>query len=368
MSKNSITIHSDLETGEITGTTPETVNHTLEPDSLYEAIRDVLLSARSRAYEAVNSEMVLAYWSIGRIIVEDEQAGRVRGNYGQGVLKAISARLTGEFGTGYSVRNLQFMKKLYLTYPNANALRTHLTWTHYRALLKVKDDTAREWYRAEAERERWSSRQLERQIHSFYYERLMASANKAPVIQEAHEKLAQVKPVQFVKDPYVLEFAGIDDSARLHETDLEQALIDHLEDFLLELGRGFAFVARQKHIDLDGDHFYIDLVFYNFILKCFVLVDLKTGELTHQDVGQMDTYVRIYDDLMRNDDDNPTIGILLCSKKNEAIAQYSVLKDSRQLFASKYQLHLPTVDELQAYIQAERMRIEERRGRAADEG
>lgn len=358
MGKNSITIHSDMETGEIVASVPESLSREPASGNLYSSIRDILLSARARAYEAVNSEMLLAYWAIGQVIVEDEQRGSARGDYGKGVLKGVSSRLSAEFGTGFSVRNLQLMKQFYLTYQNAHALRTHLSWTHYRTLLQVKDDSARQWYEREAESEHWSSRQLARQIQSSYYERLLLSEEKEGVVAEAEKKVSEVEPVDFIKDPYVLEFTGLSDKAPLRETDLEQALIDNLEDFLLEMGRGFAFVSRQKHLDLDGDHFFVDLVFYNFILKCFVLVDLKTGELTHQDVGQMDTYVRIYDDLMRKEGDNPTIGILLCSQKNEAIARYSLLNDGKQLFASKYQFTLPTEEELQDYVRAQRLSIE----------
>lgn len=367
MGKNSITIHSELESGEMIATVPESMPRDLDSEALYRAIREVLITARRNSYEAINNAMVLAYWSIGRIIVEDEQEGNARGDYGKGVLRGVSQRLSAEFGTGYSVRNLQLMKRFYLTYQNTNALRAHLSWTHYRILIQVKDDAAREWYAREAERERWSSRQLQRQVGTFYYERLMLSSDADAVIAEAHEKMAGVEPEEFIKDPYVLEFAGIEADAKLRESELEQALIDHLEEFLLELGRGFAFVSRQKHIDLDGDHFFVDLVFYNFILKCFVLVDLKTGELSHQDVGQMDTYVRVYDDLMRGEDDNPTIGIVMCSKKNKAIAKYSILKDSNQVFASKYQFTLPTEEELQDYLQKERARFEEHE-EVADEG
>ncbi|MDO4796554.1 MAG: PDDEXK nuclease domain-containing protein [Coriobacteriales bacterium] len=362
MGKGSITIHSDLDSHEIRATVPGEAPSSGVNTNLYDEIREILVDARQRAYRAINSEMVRAYWSIGRAIVEDEQDGEARGVYGKGTLKSVSSRLQAEFGTGFSVRNLQLMKRLYLTYPNANALRTHLTWTHYRTLLRIQNKDKREWYAREAERAHWSSRQMERQINTFYYERLAQSVNKEPVIEEAQEKIAQVKPEEFIKDPYVLEFAGLDDNPELHESMLEQALIDHLQEFLLELGRGFAFVARQQHVDLDSDHFYIDLVFYNYVLKCFVLIDLKTTKLTHQDIGQMDTYVRIYDDLFRASDDNPTIGIVLCSEKSETLARYSVLKDSKQLFASIYMLTLPTEEELQEFIQQERNRLEAGRG------
>ena len=279
--------------------------------------------------------------------------------YGKGVLKSVSDRLTVEFGQGYSVRNLQQMKKFYDLFPNANALRSHLTWTHYRALLRVENPDARDWYIEETVRNHWSSRQLERQISTLYYERLLASAEKESVVAEAVEKLAAVEPVQFIKDPYVLEFIDLKDYPALRESGLEQVLIDHLQQFLLELGRGFCFVARQKLMRYDDDDFYVDLVFYHSILKCYVLIDLKVGKLTHGDVGQMDGYIRMFDDLMRQPDDNPTIGLILCSEKNEAIAKYSTLADGRQMFASRYQFELPSVEELEGYLMEKRRGLED---------
>ena len=284
---------------------------------LYDSIRSILLDSRARAHAAVNSAMVLAYWQIGRAIVEDEQEGQKRGAYGKGVLKGVSERLTAEFGKGYSVRNLQQMKRFYDLFPNANALRSHLTWTHYRALLRVENSEAREWYIEEALRNHWSSHQLERQISTLYYERLLASSEKESVVAEAVNRLAAMKPEQFIKDPYVLEFIDLKDYPALHESGLEQALIDHLQQFLLELGRGFCFVARQKLMHYDDEDFYVDLVFYHSVLKCYVLIDLKVGKLTHGDVGQMDSYIRMFDDLMRRPDDNPTIGLILCSEKTK---------------------------------------------------
>lgn len=252
------------------------------------------------------------------------------------------------------------MKKFYTLFPNVNAVRSQsfepldlqseLSWTHYRHLLKVEDDAARYWYMKEAAKEGWSTRALERQINSFYYHRLLASKDETPVIREACDKISRMKPKDILKDPYVLEFLELENRPHYTENELESALIDELQNFLLELGSGFSFVARQKHFDLDGEHFYVDLVFYNFKLKCFVLVDLKRGKLTHQDIGQMDTYIRIYEDRIRATDDNPTIGLILCSDKNEAVAKYSVLADGEHIFASKYQLVLPKVEELEAAI------------------
>lgn len=327
-----------------------------EDDDLYGVIRSILLESRNRAYAAVNSAMVLAYWQIGRAIVEGEQGGQKRGAYGKGVLKGVSERLTAEFGKGYSVRSLQQMKKFYDLFPNANAVRSHLSWTHYRALLRVENSDAREWYIEEAIKNHWSSRQLERQISTLYYERLLVSADKESVIAEAADELCKVEPEQFIKDPYVLEFIDLNDYPALHESGLEQALIDNLQQFLLELGRGFCFVARQKLMRYEDEDFYIDLVFYHSILKCHILIDLKVGKLTHGDVGQMDSYIRMFDDLMRQPDDNPTIGLILCSEKNEAIAKYSTLADGKQMFASRYRLELPSVEELEGYL------LEKRRG------
>lgn len=291
--------------------------------------------------------------------MENEQDGQFRAEYGKYTLSDLSLKLSNEFGKGFTVRSLQQMKKFYTLFPNTNALRTQLTWTHYRSLLRVENKEAREWYIEESVKEHWSSRQLDRQISTMYYERLISSQDKSEVVAEANDKLKEIIPEQFIKDPYVLEFIDLKDYPALHESVLEQALIDNLQSFLLELGRGFCFVARQKLLRYEDEDFYIDLVFYHSILKCYVLIDLKIGKLTHGDVGQMDSYIRMFDDLYKNDDDNPTIGLLLCSEKNEAIAKYSVLHDEKQMFASKYLLTLPTAEELEKQIENERHRIEE---------
>ena len=331
-------------------------------EDIYSEIRETLLSSRHQAYSAVNFAMVQAYWQIGRIIVEHEQEGSLRSGYGKSVLQELSNRLTEEFGKGFSVRTLQQMKKFYVTFPNTNALRSQLTWTHYRLLLSVENDQARRWYMDEAVASAWSSRQLERQISTMYYERLLASRDKEPVKSEAAELMTPLTTEDFIKDPYVLEFLDLKNYPALRESDLEQALIDKLQEFLLELGRGFCFVARQKLMRYEDEDFYLDLVFYHSILKCHVLIDLKVGKLTHGDIGQMDSYIRMFDALYRNDDDNPTIGIILCSQKNEAIVKYSVLNDAQQIFASRYRLELPTAEELQREIEFERKRIEEQEG------
>ena len=335
-------------------------NELIPYENVYAEIRDAVLTARKHVYRAANSAMVQTYWQIGRIIVEHEQGGAERAEYGQGLIKELSRRLTADFGKGFTETNLRYMRLFYLAFPNHHALRDELSWTHYRLLIKVEKQTARDFYADECVKSNWSTRQLERQINSLFYERLLSSRDKDAVRQEIFTKEPSKKPEDFIRDPYVLEFLDVKQDATAYEKDLETALINELQKFLLELGRGFAFVARQQHLDLEGDHFYIDLVFYNYLLKCFVLIDLKTTKLTHQDIGQMDTYVRIYDDLKKGKDDNPTIGIILCAEKNETIARYSILKESQQIFASKYQTTMPTQEELEKYLQKERRRIEER--------
>ena len=331
-----------------------------EINDLYSSVSLILTEARNKVYSAANSAMVTAYWNIGKIIYEQEQKGTDRAEYGQYIIRNLSAKLTKEFGKGFTQANLRNMRQFFIVFPNCYALRSELSWTHFRMLMRVENKEAREFYTEECAKSNWSTRQLERQINSFFYERLLSSRDKEAVKEDADSKEPAKTPEDFIRDPYVLEFIGIKQSPKLYESDLEQALIDELQKFLLELGRGFSFVARQKHIDLDGEHFYIDLVFYNYLLKCFVLIDLKTSKLTHQDIGQMDSYIRIFDELQKGDDDNPTIGIILCSEKNEAIAKYSVLNDGKQLFASKYQFTLPTAEELQKHIEQERRRFEER--------
>ncbi len=318
----------------------------IKTNSLYRSISTLIETAKSSVKTAVNSAMVFTYWNIGKLIVEDEQQGEVRAEYGKAVLKDLSKQISAEFGAGFDVTNLRKMRKFYLLFPIRDAVSLELNWTHYRHLLKVEDERARLWYINETVQENWSTRALERQINSHYYERLLSSQNKAPVIAEAKEKTAELIPQDVLKDPYILEFLQLKNRPEYTESELESALIDELQQFLLELGSGFSFVARQKHFDIDGEHFYIDLVFYNYRLKCFVLIDLKRGKLTHQDVGQMDMYVRIFEKKMRSEDDNPTIGLLLCSNKSEAVAKYSVLAEGKQIFASKYKFLLPTEEEL----------------------
>lgn len=325
---------------------------------LFAEIRQILIGARQTAYKAVNFAMVTAYWNIGRLIVEDEQQGSTRAEYGKAVLADLSVRLTEEFGKGFTEANLRNMRQFYQYFPNCYALRSELTWTHYRLLIRVQDEDARQWYMNEAAEQTWSSRQLDRQISVLYYERLLASKDTRPVREEAAQNLSLITPQEFIHDPYVLEFLNLKDYPALRETDIEKALISNLQEFLLELGKGFCFVARQKRMRYEEEDFYVDLVFYHSILKCHVLIDLKLGKLSHQDVGQMDSYIRMFDDLYKHPDDNPTLGLILCSDKNEAVVKYSVLAEHRQIFASKYLLELPAPEILQREIMRERKQLE----------
>ena len=302
--------------------------------------------------------MVTAYWNVGRLIVEDEQKGHIRAEYGKAILADLSKRLTDEFGKGFDERELRRIRQFYLVFPKWDALRPELTWTHYRLLIRVQNEQARLWYMNEAAEQTWSSRQLDRQISVLYYERLLNSTDTLSVREEAENNLAQLAPQEFIHDPYVLEFLNLKNYPALHETDIEKSLINNLQSFLLELGKGFCFVARQKLMRYDNEDFYVDLVFYHSILKCHVLIDLKLGKLTHQDVGQMDSYIRMFDDLYKHTDDNPTLGLILCSDKNEAVVKYSVLAEHRQIFASKYLLELPTPEVLQQEIMRERKQLE----------
>jgi len=322
---------------------------------IIEDIRNLLILSRQNLAQTVNSAMVQTYWNIGRIIVEDEQAGEQRAAYGKKQLEFISDKLTTEFGKGFDTRNLRNMRKFYITFSNWNAVSTKLSWTHYRTLFRIEKDEVRQWYMQESIANNWSARALDRQISSLYYERLISSKEKTPVENEAKEntKELQLTPKDVLRDPYIFDFLNLP-SQSLLESDIEQALIDNLQKFLLELGRGFAFVSRQKRLSVEEQDFYIDLVFYNFKLKCFLLIDLKLGKLTHQDVGQMDTYVRIYDKFEKSEDDNPTIGLILCSEKSQAVAKYSVLNDSKQLFSSKYLPYLPSEEELKQELLRER--------------
>lgn len=326
-------------------------------DGLAQAIAEQIEQARGRVQQAVNSAMVQGYWEVGRLIVEHEQQGQSRAEYGRQQLQSLSQQLTSRLGKGFDVTNLRHMRRFYQAFPIRDALRPELSWTHYRTLLRLENPAARSWYTQEAINQSWSARALERQIGTLYYERLLASQNKALVQQEADQltqPLAETAQ-DYLRDPYILDFLNLP-HVSWRESELEQAIISNLQQFLLELGKGFAFVERQQRIRFDDEDFYIDLVFYNFKLKCFLLVDLKLGKLRHQDIGQMDTYVRLYDEQRKGDDDNPTIGLVLCSEKSEAVVKYSVLADKKQLFAAKYLPYLPSEEELKRELERERAR------------
>ena len=328
------------------------------PDEFYGQIASILSAARNKAYAAVNFAMVEAYWEIGRSIVE-EQGGEERAAYGDALLEGLAVRLTEDFGKGFEARELRKMRQFYLAFPIRDALRPELSWTHYRRLMRVTDADARTWYMNECADSHWSTRQLERQINTMFRERLLASRDKETVSAEIQKSAPARRPEDIIRDPYVLEFLGFSDDAAFRESDLEQALITHLQKFLLELGRGFTFEARQKRITFDGRHFYIDLVFYNYLMRCFVLIDLKTDDLTHQDLGQMQMYVNYYTRELMNEGDNPPIGIVLCADKSNSIVEYTLPEDNDQVFAAKYLPYLPSKEELARELSAEYRAIDE---------
>ena len=335
-------------------------------NQIYEGIRKTVMQAQQQVYSAVNFAMVQTYWDIGRQIME-AQGGMERAEYGAGLLEYLSEHLTKEFGKGYTIANLKNMRQFYLTFPNGYALRSELSWTHYRFLMRVEDEKARQFYLEECAKSHWSTRQLERQINTFFYERLLASQDKDGVSREIQSLEPGPGPKDIIRDPYVLEFLGLEQTPNLYEKDIEQGLIDHLQKFLLELGRGFSFVARQKRFTLDGETFFIDLVFYNYILKCFVLIDLKLGKLTHQDLGQMSMYVNYYTREMMNEGDSLPIGIVLCADKSDSVVRYTLPEDNAQIFASKYKLYMPTEEELKRELAAEQEILENEKKLGCDE-
>jgi len=317
-------------------------------------IKNILAQARGKARSAVNAAMVEAYWLIGQRIVQEEQQGQHKAQYGTRLMEQLSTALTADFGKGFSYANLYNFRQFYRVFPDQQILYTlcrELSWSHVRLIIRADTQQAIEYYCNETRAQNWTVRQLERNIKTLSYQRLL-STRAAP-----SDSSAKAVHLDFIKDPYVLEFLQLPEARQLKESQLEQAIIDELQKFLLELGKGFSFVARQMRISTETSHFFIDLVFYNYLLKCFVIIDLKTGKLTHQDIGQMDMYVRMFDDLKRGEDDNPTIGIILCDSKDETVVKYSVIKESQQLFASKYQRVLPTEEELIAEIEREKRLI-----------
>ena len=316
-----------------------------QSEEAYQSIRGYVIDAQRQIYSTVNSAMVTAYWNIGKTIYEicgeNERAA-----YGKQVLKYISDKLTAEFGKGFSVQGLRNMRQFYLAFPKRSTVWSELSWSHYRLLMRVTNENERMFYAQEAVKSGWSVRQLERQINTMFYQRILASRDKASVAAEIQTTEPKPEYEKIIKDPYVLEFLNLPANEHYYESTLEQALIDHLQKFLLELGRGFSFVARQKHFNIDGRHFYIDLVFYNYILKCFVLIDLKTGDLTHQDIGQMQMYVNYYTRELMNEGDNPPVGLLLCAQKSDTLVRLTLPEDNTQIYAAKYMAYMPTEEEL----------------------
>lgn len=323
-------------------------------ESYYEKINQMIINSKNNIIRNINHEMVELYYNIGQSINELIEEYHLETSQNE-IIKSFSEKLTKKFGQGFSVPSLKKMKKFYKVFNGGSTLWNQLSWSHNRLIMNIDDETRRNFYLEECIKSNWSVRQLERQINSFYYERLISTseANKEEVKNEINILEKKERVEDFIKDPYVLEFLDIKDK-RFLEKDLESNLLEHISEFLLELGRGFSFVSRQKRIDVDGDNFYIDLVFYNYVLKCFVLIDLKLNKLTHQDIGQMDFYVRYFDNEIKEENDNPTIGIILCSDKKDTIVKYSVLNDNNNLFASKYQLYLPTEKELALEIEKQK--------------
>ena len=320
-------------------------------------ISHILRQAQANAYRSINQAMVQAYWLVGKRIVDEEQQGEAKAAYGKGVIKSLSAALQAEFGKGFSERNIENMRAFYLQYPIPQTVSAELqtpdfqlSWSHYQMLLRIENKEERAFYAIEAAQNNWSLRELKRQFDSALYLRLALSTDKADIKKLAHEGQIIQKPQDAVKDPYILEFLQLQEHSRYSENDLENALIDKLEYFLLELGKGFTFVARQKRISFDERHFYIDLVFYNRLLRCFVLIDLKIGDLKHQDLGQMQMYVNYYDRFIKLEEENKTIGIVLCQDKSETLVEITLPEDNQHIFASRYQTVLPSKQELQALL------------------
>ncbi len=335
---------------------------------LFDQISFLIEQARQQVQRQINTVMMQTYWEIGRLIIEDEQQGQARAEYGKAQLKQLSNKLTERFGKGFDITNLRNMRRFYQAFPIRETLSLELSWSHYNLLARVENSSARKWYMQEASQQSWSVRALERQINMLYYERLLSSKEKSPVKAEAKSKTIALAdhPKDYLRDPYVLDFLNLQDGS-YQEADLESGLISNLQQFLLALGKGFAFVERQQRIRTEDQDFYIDLVFYNYKIKCFLLIDLKLGKLSHQDVGQMDTYIRVYDQHKKDQSDNPTIGLILCSQKSEAVVKYSVLSDSEQLFAAKYMYYLPSEEELKKELQRERQLLQEQIESAGDE-
>ena len=328
------------------------MNEIQDIQSLYNEVREIIASARQSAVRSVDFYRVQMYWNIGKRILETEQEGKERAEYGTYLLKNLAKKLEPEYGSGFSVRQLERSRQFYKMYPIATALRTQFNWTQYKLLLAISDDYKREYYELEAVNNGWTAREMERQINSQLYERLLLSNDKESVLAVARKERIPQQPQEIIKDPMVLEFLGLERKSSYYEKDLEQALITHLQKFLLELGNGFTFVARQKRILIEDDEFFADLVFYNRLLRCFVVIELKTEKLTHQDLGQLQMYVNYYDRVEKLPDENPTIGILLCTAKNDTVVKMSLPEDNASILASQYQLYLPTQDQLKTEVES----------------
>lgn len=320
-------------------------------NGLYNEVREIIASARQNAVRSVDFNRVQMYWRIGRRIQEEEQKGKERADYGTYLLKNLAKKLEPEYGSGFSVRQLEMCRQFYRIYPIANTVCSQLNWSQYKLLISIPDESKREYYQLEAVNNCWTKRELERQINSQLYERLLLSNDKDAVLAVARKERIPQTPQEIIKDPMVLEFLGLERRAEYYEKDLEQALITHLQKFLLELGNGFTFVARQKRILIEDDEFFADLVFYNRLLRCFVVIELKTEKLTHQDLGQLQMYVNYYDRVEKTPDENPTIGILLCTSKNDTVVKMSLPEDNTSILASQYQLYLPTQEQLKTEVE-----------------
>lgn len=313
---------------------------------IFQQILTIVNTARTNAVRKVDNERMLMYWHIGKVIFEEEQQGEERATYGTFLIKSISHEFQPQFGSGFSVRQLERYRQFYRMFPIASTLRSQFSWTHYKLLLSVDNADKRDFYIAETEKNNWSARQLERQINSQLFERLLMSNDVQSVLAVARQEKAPTNAREIIKDPMILEFLGLRRETAYYEKDLETAIITHLQEFILELGNGFSFVARQKRIYIDGDEFFVDLVFYNRLLQCFVVIEIKTTKLTHENLGQLQMYVNYYDRYEKQDFENPTIGILLCTDKNDAVVKISLPSDNSTIIASKYQLYLPTEQQL----------------------
>ena len=320
---------------------------------LINQIQHIITTAKERAIRTVDTQRVLMYWQIGKVIFEEEQEGKNRAEYGKYLIKSISEEFQPQLGTGFSIRQLERYRQFYREFPIASALRSQFSWTHYKTLISIDHQDKRSFYIAETEKNNWTARQLERQVNSQLFERLLVSNDIEDVLAVAREEQHPVNATEIIKDPMVLEFLGLRREAAYYEKDLETAVITHLQDFLLEMGNGFSFVARQKRIHIDGDEFFIDLVFYNRLLQCFVILEIKTTKLTHQDIGQLQMYVNYHDRLVKQDFENPTIGILLCADKNDSVVKFTLPAHNKTIIASKYQLYLPTEEQLISEVNKE---------------